>query len=188
VWFVAIYATTSVRRKFKAFMKGAKSRRAGGGRSQTRTKKPKIIKAPSLPLSVGMLPNLLGYNVRRAEIALWRDFSRTVGEGEVRPALFSLMILVEANPGVAQIDIANQLDIDKATVVGLVQRLQRRQCVDCRQSDVDRRRQGIFLTERGQKELNQLRQEMLEHETRFTRLFSAQELAQLFTLLRRIHP
>jgi DNA-binding MarR family transcriptional regulator len=156
-------------------MKGAKSRRAGGGRSRTRTKKPKIVKAPSLPLSVGLLPNLLGYNVRRAEIALWRDFSRTVGEGE-------------ANPGVAQIDIANQLDIDKATIVGLVQRLQRRQCVVCRQSDVDRRRQGIFLTDRGQKELNQLRQEMLEHETRFTRLFSAEELAQLFTLLRRIHP
>lgn len=44
----------------------------------------------------------------------------SVGDGEVRPALFSLMILVEANPGVAQIDIANQLDIDKATVVGLV--------------------------------------------------------------------
>jgi len=29
---------------------------------------------------------------------------------------------------------------------------------------------------------------MLDHETRFTRLFSAEELAQLFTLLRRIHP
>ena len=172
----------------KAVMKGAKNRRAGSGRSPTRTKSAKVAKAPSLPLSVGILPNLLGYNVRRAEIALWRDFSRTVGEGEVRPALFSLMILVEANPGVAQIDIANQLDIDKATIVGLVQRLQKRQCVVCRQSEVDRRRQGIFLTERGQKELNQLRQEMLDHETRFTRLFSAQELAQLFTLLRRIHP
>jgi DNA-binding MarR family transcriptional regulator len=166
-------------------MKRAKSRRAGGGRAKTRAK---IVKAPSQPLSVGLLPNLLGYNVRRAEIALWRDFSRTVGEGEVRPALFSLLILVEANPGVAQIDIANQLDIDKATVVGLVQGLQRRQCVTCRQSSIDRRRQGIFLTPKGQTELNQLRQEMLEHETRFTRLFSAQELAQLFTLLRRIHP
>jgi DNA-binding MarR family transcriptional regulator len=169
-------------------MKGAKTRRARSARSAARKQKPKPTKAPSIPLSVGLLPNLLGYNVRRAEIALWRDFSRTVGDGEIRPALFSLMILVEANPGVAQIDIANQLDIDKATVVGLVQRLQARQSVVCQQSTVDRRRQGIFLTERGQKELNRLRQEMLEHETRFTRLFSAAELAQLFALLRRIHP
>jgi DNA-binding MarR family transcriptional regulator len=169
-------------------MKGVKKRRAGSTRSAPREQEKKSTKAPSTPLSVGLLPNLLGYNIRRAEIALWRDFSRTVGEGEIRPALFSLMILVEANPGVAQIDIANQLDIDKATVVGLVQRLQKRHCVLCQQSTVDRRRQGIYLTERGQKELNKLRQEMLDHETRFTRLFSAQELALLFGLLRRIHP
>ena len=144
--------------------------------------------ASSPPINVGLLPNLLGYNVRRAQIALWRDLTRSLGEIKVRPAEFSLMILVEANPGVAQIDIANQLDIDKATVVGLVQGLQRRQCVVCRQSAIDRRRQGIYLTPKGQTELNKLRQEMLEHETRFTRLFSAQELAQLFALLRRIHP
>jgi len=169
-------------------MKGVKTRRAGSTRAPLRKRERKPPKAPSSPLSVGLLPNLLGYNVRRAEIALWRDFSRTVGDGEVRPALFSLMILVEANPGVAQIDIANQLDIDKATVVGLVRRLQKRLCVICPQSTVDRRRQGIYLTDKGQKELNKLRQEMLDHETRFTRLFSAEELAQLFTLLRRIHP
>lgn len=169
-------------------MKGAKSLRKRTARPAARQKQVKPSKAPSLPLSVGLLPNLLGYNIRRAQIALWRDLSSTVGEGEIRPATFSLMILVEANPGVAQIDIANQLDVDKATVVGLVQRLQKRRCVVCEKSTVDRRRQGIFLTERGQKELNTLRHAMLEHEMRFTRLFSAGELAQLFALLRRIHP
>jgi DNA-binding MarR family transcriptional regulator len=162
--------------------------RARSARAPVRTKKTKIKKTPSQPLSVGILPNLLGYTVKRAQIALWRDFSRTVGEGEVRPALFSLMILVEANPGVAQIDIANQLDIDKATIVGLVQGLQRRGFVICRQSTTDRRRQGIFLTSKGQAQIAKLRAEMLEHEARFTRLFSATELAQLFRLLRRIHP
>lgn len=165
--------------------KRSSAKRTSDGRRKLRSRAPR---APSVPLNVGVLPNLLGYNVRRAQIALWRDFSRTVGEGEVRPALFSLMILIEANPGIAQIDIANQLDIDKATIVGLVQRLQKRHCVTCRQSCVDRRRQGIYLTERGKTELNQLRDEMLAHEARFTRLFSSEELAQLFALLRRIHP
>ena len=168
-------------------MKGVKKTQARPT-SPGRKASAKSSKAPSLPLSVGLLPNLLGYNIRRAQIALWRDLSRTIGEGEIRPALFSLMILVEANPGVAQIDIANQLDIDKATVVGLVQRLLKRQCVVCEKSTVDRRRQGIYLTPRGQKELNTLRRAMLDHETRFTRLFSSVELAQLFALLRRIHP
>jgi hypothetical protein len=33
-----------------------------------------------------MLPNLLGYCVRRAQIALWRDLTRSLGEVKVRPA------------------------------------------------------------------------------------------------------
>jgi DNA-binding MarR family transcriptional regulator len=140
------------------------------------------------PIAVGLLPNLIGYNVRRAQIALWRDFSRTVGRGEIRPAVFSLLILVEANPGIAQIELAEQLDLDKAAIVGLLHRLQRRQWVVRRRSGEDRRRQGISLTSGGQEMLDELRREMLEHERRFTRFFTREELAQLFAYLRRIHP
>ena len=142
----------------------------------------------SQPIAVGILPNLIGFNVRRAQIALWRDFSRTVGQGEVRPAVFSLLILVEANPGIAQFELAHALDLDKAAVVGLLHRLQRRQWLTRRRSMQDRRRHGIFLTPRGQEAVNRLRDEMIEHEKRFTRLFTRDELTQLFAYLRRIHP
>jgi DNA-binding MarR family transcriptional regulator len=57
-----------------------------------------------------------------------------------------------------------------------------------RQSTVDRRRQGIYLTALGSRELRRLEKTMIEHEARFTRLFSHEELAQLFAYLRRIHP
>src|SRR6202012_1932933 len=124
------------------------------------------------PLSVGILPNLLGYNVRRAHMALWRDFNRTVGDGIVRPGLFSLMVLVDENPGIAQIELATQLAIDKATIVGLIRRLLRQGWIETRQSSVDRRRQELFLTATGRQELGGLRREMLEHEARFTNLFT----------------
>jgi DNA-binding MarR family transcriptional regulator len=142
----------------------------------------------SQPINVGILPNLLGFNIRRAQIALWRDFGRTVGDGAIRPGMFSLMALVEANPGIAQIDLASQLDQDKATIVGLIDTLQKRHWLVRRKSAVDRRRHGIFLTASGKRGLEILKSEMVEHEARFTRLFSAEELTQLVTLLRRIHP
>jgi DNA-binding MarR family transcriptional regulator len=140
------------------------------------------------PINVGILPNLLGYSIRRAQIALWRDFGRTVGEGTVRPGMFSLLVLVEANPGIAQVDLARVLDQDKATIVGLIDSLQRRRWVVRRKSSVDARRHGIFLTAAGKAGLEELRHEMLEHEQRFTRLFSNDEMTTLITLLRRIHP
>jgi len=140
------------------------------------------------PIAVGVLPNLIGYNIRRAQIALWRDLTRTVGHREIRPAVFSLLILVEANPGIAQIELSEQLDIDKAAIVGLIHRLQRNDWVVRKRSLEDRRRQGIFLTSRGQDFLDRFRTQMLEHEKRFSRLFTREELAQLFAYLRRIHP
>jgi len=144
--------------------------------------------APLPPISVGLLPNLLGYNVRRAQIALWRDLIRSLGERKVRPAVFSLLVLAEANHGIAQIQLANQLDVDKATIVGLIDRLQKQKWVTRKQSTVDRRRQGIYLTALGKRELEKLKRTMIEHEARFTRLFSADELMQLIGFLRRIHP
>jgi DNA-binding MarR family transcriptional regulator len=141
---------------------------------------------PLRPLNVGILPNLLGYNVRRAHMALWRDFNRTVGSGIVRPGIFSLMVLMDENPGIAQIELATQLAIDKATVVGLIRRLQREGWVESRQSPTDRRRQDLYLTPAGRQELSILRRDMLEHEARFTALFTRQELTQFVEFLRRI--
>jgi DNA-binding MarR family transcriptional regulator len=164
------------------------TRKARSPRPEPEPKARRVSAPPTRPINVGLLPNLLGYNVRRAQIALWRDLTRSLGGTEVPPAVFSLMVLVEANPGIAQIELANQLDVDKATIVGLVNRLARQKWVTRNQSTVDRRRQGILLTALGQRELDRLRQIMIEHEARFTRLFSQDELTQLFAFLRRIHP
>jgi DNA-binding MarR family transcriptional regulator len=162
----------------------AKSRKIG---RRSGIQLPRDPDGPARPIDVGILPNLLGFNVRRAQIALWRDFGRTVGDGGVRPGMFSLLLLVERNPGIAQVDLANQLDQDKGTIVGLIDALQRRRWLVRRKSRVDRRRHGIVLTAAGQAGLALLLEEILEHEARFTRLFTDDELGTLIPLLRRIH-
>lgn len=140
------------------------------------------------PIDVGILTELLGFNLRRAQIALWRDFKSTVGNGEVQPGVFSLLMLADLNPGIAQVDLASQLYLDKATIVALVDRMERKGWVQRQRSVVDRRRQGVFLTGEGRRWLRTLRHDMLLHEKRFTGLYSAAELRRLIELLRRIHP
>src|SRR5262245_33784557 len=102
-------------------------------------------------IDLDVLPSLLGYNIRRAQIALWRDYSRNVADGEVRPGVFSVLLLANSNAGIAQIDIANHLGIDKASVVALIDRLEDNGWVVRRRSTRDRRRQEIFLTAAGDK-------------------------------------
>src|SRR5580692_10903995 len=141
---------------------------------------------PLRPLNVGILPNLLGYNVRRAHMALWRDFNRTVGSTLIRPGIFSMMVLIDANPGVAQIELASQLAIDKATLVGLIRQLQRQGWLERRSSSADRRRQDLYLTTLGRQQLGILKRVMIEHEQRFLNVFSRKELTEFFEYLRRI--
>ena len=46
----------------------------------------------TLGIDLDCLPTLLGFNIRRAQIALWRDFNRNVAEGDVRPGVVSARI------------------------------------------------------------------------------------------------
>ncbi len=134
-----------------------------------------------------ILPELLGYNVRRAQIALWRDFLHTVAEGEIRPGMFSAIVLVRANPGISQIELAKELGIDKATMVGLTDRLEDAGWVVRKRSREDRRRHGLTVTASGQKIYRALKREMIEHERKFVERFSATERKQLIALLQRLH-
>ena len=143
--------------------------------------------AAAIGLDLDCLPTLLGFNIRRAQIALWRDFNRNVAEGYVRPGVFSALLLARANPGIAQIEIANQLGIDKASVVALVDRMEDAGWVTRKRSTDDRRRQGIFLTAEGAKTCRSLKKEMIDHERKFVGRYTDQELRTLIALLRRLH-
>ena len=47
-------------------------------------------------LDLDCLPTLIGFNIRRAQIALWRDFNRNFSDADVRPGVFSAMLLANA--------------------------------------------------------------------------------------------
>jgi len=158
--------------------------------TRLRTKRAATELAPektTRALDLDILPSLLGFNIRRAQIALWRDFNKNVAEGEVRPGVFSSLLLASANPGIAQIEIANHLGIDKASVVALIDRLENAGWVQRKRSTEDRRRQGIFLTAGGVKAFKSLKKEMIEHERKFVERFSEAERKTLIALLQRLH-
>ena len=76
-------------------------------------------------MDLGPLPKLLGYNLRRANQASWRTYVSFIGQNKIRPGLFSLLCLVRANPGIAQIELGTHLGVDKASIVALLDRLER---------------------------------------------------------------
>ncbi len=77
-------------------------------------------------IDFGLLPGLLGYQVRQAQIAIFRDFTATLADDGMTPTLFGSLVLIEANPGLKQADLARALQLDRSTVVTVIDTLEKR--------------------------------------------------------------
>jgi DNA-binding MarR family transcriptional regulator len=144
-------------------------------------------RAAGAKVELGMLPRLLGYNLRRAHQTSWRTYVSFIGEGKIRPGLFSLLILTRSNPGIAQIELGTHLGVDKASIVALLDRLERAGLIERRRSTRDRRRQGIFLTEAGSSELEALMVHVRQLERHMSSRFNKTELDQFLGFLQRMY-
>jgi DNA-binding MarR family transcriptional regulator len=144
-------------------------------------------RAAGAKVDLGMLPKLLGYNLRRAHQASWRTYVSFIGENKIRPGLFSLLILTRSNPGIAQIELGTHLGVDKASIVALLDRLERAGLIERRRCTRDRRRQGIFLTEAGSAELEALMGQVRQLERHMASRFNKLELEQFLGFLQRMY-
>lgn len=138
-------------------------------------------------LNLGGLAGLLGFHLRLAHVAMYRDFASALAKLDLTQKQCAVLQLVAANPGVSQVDLAATLGSDRATMMALVDRLEQRELIVRRRSAADRRRQELTLTPEGQKMLARANRAIAAHERNFTARFPPEELAALLDALKRIH-
>lgn len=146
---------------------------------------PPDLPAPAV-VDLGLLSRSLAFHVRKAQLALQRRGLRSISSQNLGPAEFGTLVLCEQNPGMAQFQIAAALDIDKASVVAVVDRLEELGWLLRRRSNHDRRRYGLYLTPEGARQAHVLRAQAEEAEGFARDIFSADELNQLLGLLGRL--
>ncbi|HWI37541.1 MAG TPA: MarR family transcriptional regulator [Burkholderiales bacterium] len=134
-------------------------------------------------LRQGVLPQLIGYRLRVAQQAVFRDFSESVGE--LSPGRAGMLLLIEANPGVAQGRLAEAVKLDRSTMVGVVDSLEERGLIE-RRRGTDRRTNGLWLTRAGRVLATRLRRRIERHENRVAARLKASERAQLIALLEKL--
>ena len=136
-------------------------------------------------LDQGVLPGLLGYELRQAQLAVFRDFERNVGMLGISPGRFGVLVLIEANAGLAQSRLAEAVGLDRSTMVPVLDEFERRELVERRRGE-DRRTNGLWLTPAGKRFLVRVKRRIAAHEQRIFGGLSALEREQLFALLSRL--
>jgi DNA-binding MarR family transcriptional regulator len=134
-------------------------------------------------LDLGALDQHLGYFLRRLQIAVFKDFIRTLAPMDVRPAQYSVLLLIEANPGRSQAAIGHALDIERARLARLLHVLEGRGWIARRASPGDRRSHSLFLTREGKKALARIKNLTARHESWLSELVGPKRHAQLMDLL-----
>jgi len=144
--------------------------------------------AEPVPVELGMLPELVGYHVRLAQMAIFADFERALGELELSPGLFGLLVIIEANAALKQTQLADAARLDRSTLVPALDKLEDRGLVERRAAPGDRRSNGLFLTAAGAALLVAAKREVKRHEARLARGLGCGERDKLIALLTRILP
>lgn len=136
----------------------------------------------------GLLPSLVGYQLRIAQIAIFKDFKQRLGKHAITPGLFGVLVLIEANAGMKQTHLARAIHLDRSTVVNVIDNLEAMRLVERRATDGDRRSKALYLTERGRRLLKRLKPQVAEHERRLARHLSRRDRVVLVELLQKIFP
>lgn len=135
-------------------------------------------------MDLAELNDRVGYFLRRLQVAVFKDFISTLAPLDVRPAQYSVLVLIAANPGRSQAAIAHALNIERARLARMLHELQRRKWIERRRSARDGRSHSLFLTDEGAKALARIRALTARHEARMAELIGPRRRQILLDQLR----
>ncbi len=139
-------------------------KRPPGGAVVALRKTPQMRRASPPVIGLGVLNEHLGYFVRRLQVWVFQDFIRRMAAIDISPAQFSVLVVISANPGLSQMELATTLAIERARLVRLLHRLERRGLMQRLHSSADGRRHALRLTRDGQKILARAKTIAAQHE------------------------
>jgi len=137
-------------------------------------------------IKFGRLPGYIGYQVRQAQSAVFRDISRALKDIAVTPGEFSLLAMLETNPGVNSVTLAKIYQLDKATLSLAIKSLVRRGIIRSTRSADDRRYYSLKLTPAGRAVLRRVTRRIERQERTMDAVLAPGERRRLLDLLQRI--
>lgn len=133
------------------------------------------------------LEGLLGYNARRAALAVIEVFVERMAVYDLRPVDFSVLSLILHNPGITSRQLCGSLGILPPNLVGLVNSLEKRELISRQPHPRDGRAMGLHLTPAGQKLMVHAERTAAELEAEAAGKLTGSEFKTLIRLLKKVY-
>src|SRR3954462_11388370 len=113
-----------------------------------------IARVPGLDYDV--LDELLGYSLRRAQVAMFAAFHEATRGMNITPPRFTALVIIGANPGISQSTLGKVLGIARSGAMLVTDWFETRGLVERRRRPGDERAWGFPLTRKGEQFPGQL--------------------------------
>lgn len=138
-------------------------------------------------VDTSFLETLIGYNARRAALAVIDVFLERMAPYGLRPVDFSVLSLVAHNPGITSRQLCATLGILPPNLVGMVNGLEKRELLARKPHPRDGRAMGLHLTPAGQKLMRDAEKTAATLEGEVAARLTAGELQTLIRLLKKVY-
>ena len=140
-----------------------------------------------MDLAIPAADSVIGFTLRKAQLAVFQDFGDRFARLKLRPAEFTALTLMASKPGQKQSDIAEALGVKPANLVSLMDGLEQRGLAERRKGDIDRRSHSLYLTAKGEQFVERMLTIWRQHEDHLVaKLGGEAERDRLIAMLERI--
>lgn len=136
--------------------------------------------------NMGELLELLGFNLALTHAMFIRDANAACGDLGLSAKQYTVLSIIADNHGISQVDIANALMTDRATMMAIVDRLEFRGLISRERSKIDRRRQHLILTPKGGDALGRARRAIRRSEQQLMGELAPRDVTRLLSLLKQL--
>ncbi len=141
----------------------------------------------SVSINRDILPQLLGYQLRRALTRVYRSFGGHLRELGLTQGQFGVLVLIGANPGLPQTALAQAIGSNRSLMVRTIDRLEAADLVRREASPTDRRSHAIVITQAGRAMIDRLKTDVRDHEDRVASDLTQEEFDNLLRLLAKLN-
>lgn len=143
-------------------------------------------KTKSGGINFGTLPDLIGYRIKRAYAYSVQTFMDSFEELGLAYGQYSVLLLIELNPGLSQFVLAAAAGLDGSTIVPITNRFAKLGWIRRVRRQDDRRVYSLQTTPRGKAILARARALLAAHEEDLISALTTAERASLLRLLTKI--
>lgn len=154
---------------------------------RTKARGPRASSIARVPgIDYAGLDGVLGYALRRAQLAGFEAFHGATAGLDITPPRYTALVIVGANPGLTQTALGAVLGTARSGAMLLTDWLEARGLARRRRRSGDARSWGLHLTPRGKALCARLRRRVAAHDAAFARRLSREERATLRRLLEKL--